>query len=103
MTDSEVYCDATAMGFRSWRRLKTLIGRVGSWKSSQKRCAIVRGIRMDLFFLCLSLISFCRCLLLTSISSIFKRFDECSTVQFQLSIVFDVLAKLYMKMTVTDI
>ncbi|XP_030933470.1 uncharacterized protein LOC115959266 isoform X2 [Quercus lobata] len=29
------------MGFRSWRRLRTPIGKVGSWKCSPKRCASV--------------------------------------------------------------
>lgn len=32
------------MGFRSWRRLRTRIGKVGSLKSSLTRCETVRGI-----------------------------------------------------------
>ena len=38
------------MDFRNWKRLRTQIGRVGRWRSSQKRCGSVRGKLVILSF-----------------------------------------------------
>lgn len=39
-----VDCIIKGMDSKNWRKLRTPAGRAGSWRSSPKRCAIVRGI-----------------------------------------------------------